>query len=62
MQAQNSAPEPPQFTRQSESESICMSCLSTVRTDRYTPLEVAEEIHSDVCLVKPISTSRYALL
>ncbi|HTV65973.1 MAG TPA: hypothetical protein VMD98_10220 [Bryocella sp.] len=37
------------FTRKSEKESICTLCYSTVRADRYTTLELAEEIHSEVC-------------
>lgn len=62
MQFRDSDPQPPQFTRKSETESICMSCFTTVRTDKYTPLNVAEDIHADVCLMKPGSPVRYALL
>jgi len=51
----------PQFTRRSETESICMYCFQTVKTDRYTPLEEAEDIHADVCLNKPGSALRYIL-
>ena len=51
----------PEFTRQSETESICTYCSRSVKTDRYAPLEVAENIHSDVCLHKPISPVRYVL-
>jgi hypothetical protein len=40
----------PDYTRRSETESICMYCFQTVKTDRNTPLEEAERIHSDVCL------------
>ncbi len=39
-----------------------MSCFLTIRTDTYTPLEVAEDIHADVCLVRPNSPVLYALL
>ncbi len=52
----------PKFTRRSETESICTSCLLTIRTDRYVPLEEAENIHADVCLVGPSSPVRYVLL
>jgi hypothetical protein len=45
----------PEFTRQSETESVCKHCCRTVATDHYAPLEVAESIHSDVSLHKPIS-------
>jgi hypothetical protein len=58
----NSYPQPQTFTRRSDSESICMSCFLTVRADGYTPLEVAENIHTDVCLMNPLgSPVRYAL-
>jgi len=39
------------FEPKSEKESICLCCFSTVRADRYTPLAVAQEIHSDLCLM-----------
>lgn len=42
------------FARQSEKESVCQSCLRTVQGDRYLRLEDAEDIHADVCLVKPL--------
>jgi hypothetical protein len=45
----------PEYTRQSDKESVCKHCLRTVSTDRYAPLEIAENIHSDVCLQKPMS-------
>jgi len=51
----------PQFTRRSETESICMYCFQTIRTDRYAPLEYVEDIHADVCLQKPTSCVRYVL-
>ena len=51
-----------QFTRKSERESVCMYCFQTVKTDRYAPLEKAEDIHADVCLNKPTSPPRYTLL
>ncbi len=51
----------PRFTRRSETESICMFCFGTVRTDRYVPLEDVEDIHADVCLVRPDSTWGYTL-
>jgi hypothetical protein len=40
------------YTRKSEKESICLSCYMTVRSDRYTALEEAEHIHSEVCLMR----------
>ena len=39
------------FTRKSETESVCTLCCSTVRADRYTSLEMAETIHAEVCLM-----------
>jgi hypothetical protein len=58
-----SSPDPQlPFTRTSETESLCMSCFLTIRTDRCTPLEVAEDIHADVCLVNPDFAVSYALL
>lgn len=41
----------PRFQLKAEKESICLCCFSTVRGDRYTPLAVAQEIHSDLCLM-----------
>ncbi len=58
----NPDPQSTSFTRKSETESTCMFCFQTVRTDRYVPLEEAEDIHADVCLVKPESSVRYMLL
>ena len=55
-------PPLPAFTRRSETESICMYCFASVRADRYLALREAEEIHADVCLMKPTSALRYALL
>ncbi len=54
-------PNPQEFTRKSEIESICMFCLSSVRSDRYVPLEEAEDIHADVCPMRQDSTLFYAL-
>ena len=51
-----------QFTRKSDKESICTYCFQTVKTDRYAPLEKAEDIHADVCLSKPDFAQRYILL
>ena len=56
-------PEPEsKFTRRSEQESTCIFCFLTIRADRYTALKDAEEIHADVCLVRPDSAVRYAML
>ena len=52
----------PTFNRRTETESICMFCFVTIRSDRYTSLADAEEIHADVCLARPGSAVRYALL
>lgn len=57
----NSDPRPTKFTRRSETESICNSCFVTIRTDRYMSIELAEEIHSDVCLMRPASPVDYVL-
>jgi hypothetical protein len=57
----NSNPEPTNFLRRSETESICNSCFGTLRADRYMPIEVAEEIHADVCLMRPDSPVEYVL-
>ena len=61
MSDRQSPPLNPEFTRQSETESVCVHCRGTVKTDRYAPLEKAESIHSDVCLHKPASPVRYVL-
>jgi hypothetical protein len=60
MNTKDPAQTPPAFTRKSETESICMSCFATVKGDRYAPVEEAENIHSDVCLMKPSSPEPYA--
>ena len=62
MDSKDPNPKPAAFIRRSEKESVCTSCLGTVQADPYTQLETVEEIHSDVCLVKPGSPVRYALL
>jgi hypothetical protein len=38
-----------------------MRCFETVRADRYLPLEKAEAIHTDACLLNPESAIRRAL-
>jgi len=45
-------PSKDEYMRKSEKESICLSCYESVRADRYTPLEEAENIHSEVCLMR----------
>ena len=62
MDSKDPNPTSPAFTRRSEKESVCMSCFRTVQADRYTSLATAEDIHADVCLMKPGSPVRYALL
>ena len=58
----NPDPQSLRFSRQSATESTCMFCFQKVCTDRYVPLEEAEDIHADVCLVKPGSSVRYVPL
>ena len=43
------------FTRRSDTESICTFCSHSIKTERPTALEEAEDIHADVCLGKPDS-------
>ena len=62
MSSQESPETKTEFTRRSESESICIFCFQTIRTDRWTPLDVAENIHSEVCPQRDDSAVRYALL
>ncbi len=38
-----------------------MCCFQTVRADRYTRLEEVEDIHADVCLMRPVSAVRYTI-
>jgi len=38
-----------------------MCCFQTIRTDRYAPLEYVENIHADVCLMRPSSAVRYII-
>jgi len=59
MSSHESPEKRPEFTRQSETESICMYCSQTIRTDRYAPLEYVEDIHSDVCLARRDFPARY---
>ncbi len=54
-------PDPQRFTRRSETESVCMLCFLTIRVDRLITLEEEEDIHADVCLMRPDSAVRYAL-
>jgi hypothetical protein len=62
MNSQEPTSKTSDFTRKSECESICMHCFQMVRTDRWTPLEEAERIHADVCLLRVESAMRYELL
>jgi hypothetical protein len=57
----NSNPQRSQFTRRSDTESICNSCFIMLKADRYMPIEVAEEIHMDLCLLRPDSPVEYVL-
>ena len=50
---QNPDPQPSKFLRRSETESICLLCFLTIKADRFLPIDVSEDIHSDVCLVRP---------
>jgi len=38
-----------EFTRRSKTDSICMLCFLTVRADRHTLLEQAEQNHTAIC-------------
>jgi hypothetical protein len=38
-----------EFTRKSETESICMRCYVTVRSQSATFLALAEDVHSQTC-------------
>ncbi len=58
----NSDPQPQKFARRSDTESICIFCSLKIESDRYVPLEEAEDIHSDVCLARPDAQLRYTLL
>jgi 1,2-phenylacetyl-CoA epoxidase PaaB subunit len=40
------------FIRRSDTDSICAFCSSSIRTERSTVQEEAEDIHSDVCLAR----------
>ncbi len=51
----------PRFAPRSETESICPYCSSTIRADPYHSLQDAEDIHADVCLVRPDSPVQYAI-
>jgi hypothetical protein len=57
-----SRPSDKVFVRRSDTESICTLCSFSIRTIRSAALEEAEEIHADVCLVRPDSCVRYILL
>jgi len=61
MRSQDSQEPNSQFTRRSETESICMFCSLTIQGDRYASVEEAESIHSDLCLMRPDSPVRYAI-
>jgi hypothetical protein len=59
MSSHESTDTKPEFTRQSERESICMYCFQTIRTDGHVPLEYVEDIHADVCLARQSYPARY---
>ena len=50
------------FIRRSDTESICTSCSRSIRTERSSVLEEAEDIHADVCLTRSDSQLRDLLL
>jgi hypothetical protein len=50
----NSDPQPG-FTRLSDIESICNCCCNTIKTNQYGSLEIAGDIHMDLCLLQPDS-------
>jgi len=49
------------FIRRSDTESTCTICSRSITTERSTVLEVAEDIHADVCLARPDSQLNYIL-
>lgn len=49
------------FTRHSDTESVCNACFATLKADRFLPIAVAEEIHADLCLATHDSPSEFAL-
>ncbi len=49
------------FVRESETESVCMACDATLRADPCLPIAVMEEIHADLCLIRPDSAARRIL-
>ena len=49
------------FIRQSDTASTCTVCSRVITTERSTVLEVAEDIHADVCLTRPDSQLSYIL-
>jgi len=53
--------QPNRFTHRSETESICNFCLLALRADRYMSIEVAGEIHADLCLLRSDSPVDYVL-
>ncbi len=61
MSSQDSEDQNPQFTRKTETESICRLCFLTVKGDRYASIQEAERIHADVCLMRPGSPVRYVI-
>jgi hypothetical protein len=61
MSSQNSPDTKPEFTRRSDTESVCMCCFQTIKTDCYAPLEYVEDIHADVCLMRQGSAVRYII-
>ena len=62
MDKANTIQPQPRFARRSDAESVCAFCTATIRADQYRPLEEAEDIHADVCLVRPDSSVRYTIL
>jgi len=61
MSSHDSLDKEPEFTRRSETESVCTCCSQSIRADRYTPLEYVEDIHADVCLMRLGSAVRYII-
>ena len=52
MSIRDSSQTQPGFDRRSDMESVCNSCFTTIKADRYMPIEVAEDIHMDLCLLR----------
>ncbi len=62
MSGTESANSQTRFIRRSDTESTCTVCSHSIKTERPAVLEVAEDIHADVCLARPDSQLYYYIL